>query len=151
IIVALWLCAGIYSTQLTTAADSYFSTQGQLDNTASFYTEGAEAIPRMFRQSIPILVFPFLLLSAFAAFLLTGNKTPAMILVLTVLDLFYHGRTVPPVYFSNSSELFPSTASIDFLKQHQQNYRVLEIQNRRPFLEKPLTHYAQLDLYRRRG
>lgn len=150
-ITALWLCTSVFATQLVTAADSYFSAQAHLDSTASFYTEGAEAIPQMFRQSIPILIFPFLLLSAFAAFLFTGNKTPAMILLLTVLDLFYHGRTDPPVYFSNASEMYPSTASIDFLKKHQQDYRVLEIQNRRPFLEKPLNHYSQLGLYRRRG
>jgi hypothetical protein len=151
LIFGLWLCAGPFATRLITAADSYYAAQTHLDNTASFYTEGSEAIPQMFRQSIPILIFPFLLLSAFAAFLLKGNKTPAMILLLTVLDLFYHGRTDPPVYFSNSTELYPSTASINFLKQHQQDYRVLEIQNRRPFLEKPLNHYSQLGLYRRRG
>jgi membrane protein YfhO len=69
-----------------------------------------------------------------------------------MVDLGYHGWFDPPLRFSDPDKLYPpSIASIDFLKKNLGGYRVLEIQRRKPFPERPLKDYHQLGPYRRRG
>ncbi|HSE41524.1 MAG TPA: YfhO family protein, partial [Acidobacteriota bacterium] len=128
-------------------------------NNKSFYMEAFGAIPSMFRDTAEILKLPTLIVfsTLVVVMLLARGKVSfsfcvQVIIGLTIVDLLYHGRTDPPVYFTSPEFFEPKgIESLDFLQKNTETARVLEIQKLKPFPETPLTSYSMLDEYYTRG
>ena len=76
----------------------------------------------------------------------------SLIVGLTFVDLLYHGRTDPPIYFSPSEAFTPKgIESLEFLAQKAKDSRVMEIQKLKEFPDVPLKNYSSLDEYYTRG
>jgi hypothetical protein len=128
-------------------------------NAKSFYLEGFSLVPGMHEETAKILIPPLLIcLGTMISFILLNRQKISLpicmwtIVGITGLDLLYHGRTDPPIYFNPAEAFAPKQIeSLEFLSQNLQTSRVMEIQKLKDFLDVPLTKYSSLDEYYTRG
>jgi hypothetical protein len=128
-------------------------------NAKTFYMEAFAAVPSMFADTARILMLPTLIIfSTLVVIMLLSRGRVSLsfclqvIIGLTIVDLFYHGRTDPPVYFTKAEFFEPKgIESIDFLQKNTETSRVMEIQRLKPFPDAPLKSYSMLDEYYTRG
>ena len=155
--------AGIMGTTLQKNGGNYYSAQQKSypwnQNAESFYSEAFSTLPSMFAETAKIFAIPTLLclIATILLILLARGKIAApicmsLIVGLTFVDLLYHGRTDPPIYFSPSEAFAPKgIESLEFLAQKAKGSRVMEVQKLKEFPDVPLKNYSSLDEYYTRG
>lgn len=163
VLLALMLTGSIFGSFIQQSGMNYYSQH--LDsfpwnqNDKSFYLEAFTAVPSMFADTAKMLALPTLLVfsTLIVITLLARGKIQlsfciSLIVGLTIIDLLYHGRTDPPVYFTSPGNFEPKgIESLNFLQKNTETSRVLEIQKLKPFLDTPLKSYSLLDEYYTRG
>ena len=155
--------AGLMGTTLQNSLRNYYSAQQKSfpwnQNADSFYSEAFATLPAMFAETAKVFVIPTFvcLTAAILLILLARGKIAApicmsLIVGLTFVDLLYHGRTDPPIYFTPSEAFEPKgIESLEFLAQKTKESRVMEVQKLKEFLDVPLKNYSSLDDYYTRG
>jgi Bacterial membrane protein YfhO len=122
-----------------------------------FFLDATKKIEVGFSQSASILYAPVLFLIAIALALLlfhqsrwSKSKFQAAIIVIALVDLLYHGWTDPPLVYTEHADLYPrKSKAVEFLQKDPDDFRVYELQRKKPGPQLPMKNYSMLDSIRR--
>lgn len=127
------------------------------DFAKEFFLDAAQKITTGFHQSAEILYAPLILLTGlFLALRMwlrnagTLRRFQFVIIVLALADLLYHGWTDPILVYTDRKALYPQTSkTVEFLKQDPEQFRVYELQRKKPLPSTPLKDYSLLEHFRK--
>ena len=161
IIILLLIIIGLHTTPALLGVAEHIQqlagTNTNPDFAKEFFLDAAQKITAGFHQSAEILYAPLILLTGLflALWMLrkdagTLRRFQFVIIALALGDLLYHGWTDPILVYTDREALYPQTSkTVKFLKQDPEQFRVYELQRKRPLPSIPLKDYSLLEHFRK--
>lgn len=125
--------------------------------TPDFYIDAEPQISQGIHQSASILIPPIILTGVIVLLVrmwfggrLSTSSLQTLLILVTVVDLFYRGWNDPPLEFTSSQRLYPQGSKVlQFLKNDPDLFRVYELHKKKDLPSLPLKRYSDLELFRK--
>lgn len=122
-----------------------------------FYIDAEPQISQGIHQSASILIPPIILTGVIVLLVrmwfggrVSTSTLQTLLILVTVVDLFYRGWNDPPLEFTSSQRLYPQGSKVlQFLKNDPDLFRVYELHKKKDLPSLPLKRYSDLELFRK--